>query len=140
MANKNIAKAGEKTRFSRTRQPANAGRKPKLYTIAKKGYNIGYDEFKEVVVYLMQLPKADIEEVMQKAETPMWVVNIARAMHKDTGKGVTFTLREILDRLWSKTARATGEEASEIDLSQLSDEEVAQYYMLRAKAAKTKDE
>lgn len=136
MANHNIAKAGEKTRFSSTRQPANAGRKPKLYTIAKKGYNIGYDEFKEVVVYLMQLPKAELEEVISLPDTPIWVVNIARAMHKDTGKGVTFTLRELLDRLWQKNGGGSGDEAQKIDLSQLSDKELAQYYLLREKASK----
>lgn len=139
MANYNIAKAGEKTRFSSTRQPANAGRKPKLYTIAKKGYNIGYDEFKEVVVYLMQLPKAELEEIISRPDSPIWVVNIARAMHKDTGKGVTFTLREILDRLWDKNGKNAAEGA-DLDLSQLSEKELTQYYLLRTKSAKKKDE
>ena len=54
MSNKNIAKDGKKTRFTRENQPPNRGRKPKLYTIAKKAYNISYDEWKEVVVEVMQ--------------------------------------------------------------------------------------
>ena len=40
MANKNIAKDGKKTRFTSENQPQSRGRKPKLYTIAKKAYNV----------------------------------------------------------------------------------------------------
>lgn len=33
---KNIVEIGKKTQFTSTNQPKNSGRKPKLYTIAKK--------------------------------------------------------------------------------------------------------
>ncbi|MBD5131931.1 MAG: hypothetical protein HDT28_04990 [Clostridiales bacterium] len=139
MANRKIAQAGEKTRFSSTRQPANAGRKPKLYTIAKKGYNIGIDDFREVVAYVMQANKADLEKVIEDETTPVWVVNIARALHKDTGKGVTFTLRELVDHLFYRIPRDKGGEAADMDTSQLTDAELVQFYRLLDKMKK-KDE
>lgn len=130
MPNKNIAKEGIKTRFSRTRQPANAGRKPKLYTIAKSCYNIGIDDFREVVGYVMQANKADLERVIEDESTPVWVVNIARALHKDTGKGVTFTLRELVEHLFYRIPRDKGLEGSDMDTSKLSDAELLQFYRL----------
>lgn len=39
MANKRIAEDGMKTRFTSEKQPRNSGRKPKLYTIARKMFN-----------------------------------------------------------------------------------------------------
>jgi hypothetical protein len=70
MANKNIAKDGKKTRFTSENQPQNRGRKPKLYTIAKKAYNISYDEWKEVVVHVMQCTKKEVEDIIEKDDTP----------------------------------------------------------------------
>ena len=49
MAGKNdIYKYGKKTQFSSENQPNNSGRKPKLYTIAKKAYNVSREEWNEV--------------------------------------------------------------------------------------------
>ena len=52
---KDIYKYGKETQFFSDNQPQRSGRKPKLYTIAKKSYGISLDEFKEVVNYLWQL-------------------------------------------------------------------------------------
>lgn len=139
MPNKNIAKEGIATRFSRTRQPASNGRKPKLYTIAKKGYNIGIDDFRDVVAYVMQANKADLEKVIEDENTPVWVVNIARALHKDTGKGVTFTLRELVEHLFYRLPRDKKNDTAALDISKLTDAELAQYYRLLEKM-NTKDE
>lgn len=112
MANNRISKEGVHSRFSSTNQPENRGRKPKLYTLAKRGYNVGYDEFREVVLYLMQLTKKQLETVTKDEDTPIWVVNIARAIYKDTGKGVTATLRDLMDRLWGKAPQVSAETIS----------------------------
>lgn len=95
---------GKGNRFSSTNQPKNRGRKPHLYTLAKKGYNIGKEEFYDVLMYLMQLPKPELKNIAESEKHPVWVVNIARAIFKDTGKGVIFTIRELMDRLYGKAA------------------------------------
>lgn len=133
--NKNIVQDGINTRFSSTRQPANAGRKPKLYTIAKKVYNIGYDEWKGVTLYLMQLTKNELESVIEMQDTPIWVVNIARAIHKDTGRGVTFTLRELLDRVFGKAGNipVIDSDQDNEDISKLTTTELKTLLRLREK-------
>lgn len=98
---------GKGNRFSSTNQPANRGRKPKLYTIAKKAYNISLDEYREVERYLIQCTKTELEEITKKDDTPIWVANIARALLKDTAKGVVIVLREIEERLFGKVPNAS---------------------------------
>ena len=100
--NRNIGKYGNK--FTSENQPPNRGRKPRLYTLAKKGYNIGKEEFYDVLMYLMQLPRPDLKDIAESEKHPVWVVNIARAIFKDTGKGVIYTVRELMDRLYGKVA------------------------------------
>ena len=48
---KDIYKYGKKTQFSSENQPNNSGRKPKLYTIAKKAYNVSREEWNEVKIF-----------------------------------------------------------------------------------------
>lgn len=54
MANKRIVEDGMRTRFTSENQPQRSGRKPKLYTIAKKAYNVSREEWNEVKLYLLQ--------------------------------------------------------------------------------------
>lgn len=75
---------GKGNRFTSDNQPTNRGRKPKLYTIAKKSYGITLDEFKEVVNYLWQLPKEEVKEIAEKDDTPIWMANVCRSLYKDT--------------------------------------------------------
>ena len=102
---------GKGNRFSSTNQPANRGRKPKLYTIAKKTYGISFEEFKEVVNYLVQCPRKELNEIADKKDTPIWMLNVCRALYKDTGKGVINTLRELITLMWGK------EMASKFDIT-----------------------
>lgn len=93
---------GKGNRFSSTNQPQRSGRKPKLYTIAKKSYGISLDEFKEVVNYLWQLPKDEVKEIAERGDTPIWMANVCRSLYKDTAKGVMNTLRELIQLMFGK--------------------------------------
>lgn len=103
---KDIYKYGKNTQFSSENQPKNSGRKPKLYTIAKKAYGLSYEEYKEMRMYLMQLSKAELEELAKNDDTPMWVVILCRAYVKGAVKGDTRTLEETKVDLWSKDIAA----------------------------------
>lgn len=93
---------GKGNRFTSDNQPPNRGRKPKLYTIAKKSYGISLDEFKEVVNYLWQLPKDEVKEIAERGDTPIWMANVCRSLYKDTAKGVMNTLRELIQLMFGK--------------------------------------
>ena len=77
-----------------------------LYTIARKSYGIDVAEFRDVVLYLMQCTKKELETVMNDEKTPIWVVNIARAISKDAGFGRLSVLLELLDRVFGKPSQA----------------------------------
>ena len=93
---------GKGNRFSSTNQPKNRGRKPRLYTIAKKVYRISYEEWCDVAMYLMQCTKKEVESIANDENTPIWVANLCRSLHKDTGKGITTTLQDIMTRMWGR--------------------------------------
>lgn len=114
---KDIAILGKKHQFTSNNQPANRGRKPKLYTIAKKKYNISHEEYKDVITYLMQCTKKEINGIAENENTPIWIVNVCRALYKDTGKGEIRTLNDIIERIFGKitnTTEVTGKDGRDL--------------------------
>lgn len=99
---------GKGNRFSSTNQPANRGRKPKLYTLAKKAYKISFEEWQDTALYLLESTKEEVKEIAAKPDTPIWVVTICNAILSDTKKGMMFSLNDVLDRLFGK-ARISAE-------------------------------
>lgn len=95
-------KYGKEHRFTSENQPKTRGRKPKLYTVAKKAYGLSYEEYKEMRMYLMQLSKAELEELTKAPSTPMWIVILCRSYIKGAAKGDTKTLEETKTDLWGK--------------------------------------
>ena len=113
---KDIAILGKKHQFSSKNQPANRGRKPKLYTIAKK-YNISHEEYKDVIAYLMQCTKKEINSIAEDENTPIWIVNVCRALYKDSGRGEVKTLNDITERIFGKipnTTEITGKDGKDL--------------------------
>lgn len=106
MANRRIVEDGMNTRFTSENQPPNRGRKPKLYTVAKKSYGITLDEFRDVVNYLWQLPKGEVKEITEREDTPIWVANVCRALLKDTARGTLNALRELMQLMFGKELAA----------------------------------
>lgn len=94
---------GKGNRFSSTNQPARNGRKPKLYTMAKKGYNLGLPEFRDIVSWMWQMPRAELRRIGEDDQTPIWMATIARALYNNAGSGNTKTINELADRLWGKS-------------------------------------
>lgn len=110
MAGRNdIYKYGKDTQFSSERQPPRSGRKPKLYTIAKKAYNVSREEWNEVKLYLLQCTPSEIDEIIDKKDTPMWVLILARGLKRNAAKGVTDVLNDMEDRLFGRAPVAPEE-------------------------------
>lgn len=93
-------KKGKK--FSYDNQPPNRGRKPKLYTIAKKAYNLSYSDFKDMRCYLMQLSRKELEDISKAVDTPIWIAILCRSYLKGASKGETQTLEETKMDLWGR--------------------------------------
>lgn len=112
---------GKGNRFSKDNQPANRGRKPRLYTLAKQTYQVDLAEFRDTLLMVMQMTKAELKALIDAEDTPVWVVNVARAVWKDTGKGKLDAWRELVDRTFGKvptksevSLSATPEDVSDI--------------------------
>ena len=102
---------GKGNRFSSTNQPENRGRKPKLYTIAKKAYNVSREEWNEVKMYLLQCTPQEIDKIIGKEDTPMWVLILARGLKRNAVKGMTDVLDGMEDRLFGRAPVASNEDA-----------------------------
>lgn len=94
---------GKGKQFSKDYQPARNGRKPKLYTMAKKTYNLGLPEFRDIVSWMWQMPRAELRRIGEDDQTPIWMATIARALYNNAGSGNTKTINELADRLWGRT-------------------------------------
>lgn len=108
---KDIDKLGEKTRFTSENQPSNRGRKPKLYTIAKKAYGVSREEWNEVKLFLLQSTQDEINKIIECEDTPMWVLILARGLKRNAAKGVTDVLNGMEDRLFGRAPVASNEDA-----------------------------
>lgn len=107
MTKNNIAELGRKTRFSSTNQPKNSGRKPKLYTQLKEVYKISQEEYRNVVLHLMQLSKGEVVKLAKAEDTPIWVVTICEAFLADIEKGTFYILSDLTDRVYGKPKQVT---------------------------------
>lgn len=103
----NIAELGRKTRFSKENQPANKGRKPKIYSQLKNVYKISHEEYRDMIMYLMQLSKDEIVALSKADDTPIWVVNMCRAFLSDCQRGSFYLLSDVVDRMWGKAEAKT---------------------------------
>ena len=103
---------GKGNRFSSTNQPANRGRKPKLYTIAKKAYNVSREEWNEVKLYLLQCTPSEIDKIIDKKATPLWVPTLASGLKRNAAKGITDVLDGMEDRLFGRAPIAQDEDST----------------------------
>lgn len=115
MANKRIVEDGMRTRFTSENQPQRSGRKPKLYTIAKKAYNVSREEWNEVKLYLLQCTSKEIDDIIQSKDTPMWVIVLCRGLKHDAAKGTITVLNDMEDRLFGKATPAKDDEDISVD-------------------------
>lgn len=101
---------GKGNRFSSTNQPQNRGRKPKLYTIAKKVYNVSRDEWDRVKLHILQCTRDELDGIINDKETPIWVLILCRGLKHNAAKGMTNVLNDMEDRLFGRAAISSEKE------------------------------
>jgi hypothetical protein len=93
---------GKGNRFSKDNQPKNPGRKPALYTIAKKAYGVTRGEWNRVKMFLLGLNLDGLNKVIADTATPVWVLTLAKGLKADMERGKTTVLNDIEDRIFGK--------------------------------------
>lgn len=104
---------GKNTQFSSTNQPANNGRKKKVFTWLKETYHLPQSDLENIINYMSMLSKKEFEDLQDRIknnidgyeETPMLVVKIMQAYEK----------ADINDII--KMMRATGKANDTVDVN-----------------------
>lgn len=116
--NKNISNDGKATRFSATRQPKNSGRKPSLYKQLKEmaklegAIELTREDFGKITMLMLSKPLSELQTLAKSEDTPIWVVNIIRAIVMDAQTGRISTLDSLLDRLFGKATQPLAQDVS----------------------------
>lgn len=116
--NKNIANDGKATRFSATNQPKKNGRKPSLYSQLKEmaklegGIDLSREDFSKITMLLLSKSLKELQTIAKAEDTPIWVVNIIRAIVMDAQTGRISTLDSLLDRLFGKATQPLAQDVS----------------------------
>lgn len=97
---------GKGNRFSSTNQPLVRGRKPKLYTKLSREYGLGFSEYKEVCLSLMQKSLLSLATLAKEKDTPAWVAIICRALIKSAQGGELRVLQEMTRDIWAREIAA----------------------------------
>lgn len=144
-------KDGEKTQFSSTNQPPNAGRKPRVFSqialeFKKRGIERATPEVvAEVYEYLLALTMEEIADISfglnQTDDLPAIMALAAQEMK---GKRTIEIIREMLDRAHGKSIsrhEVAGKDGGAIkfDYGKLSIEELRQLSAMRKKATSNGD-
>lgn len=116
--NKNIKEDGKATRFSATNQPKKSGRKPSLFNQLKElarlegSVELSREDFTKITLLLLSKPISELKAIATSEDTPVWVVNISRAILKDAAEGRISTLDSLLDRLFGKATQPMVQDVS----------------------------
>lgn len=104
---------GKGVRFSSTNQPKKNGRKPSLFKQMKElallgsGVELSREDFSKITALLLTKSASELKAMQEAEDTPIWVVNIARAIIKDSNAGRIVTLDSLLDRLFGRATQPT---------------------------------
>lgn len=111
--NPNIIEDGKATRFSAKNQPEKNGRKPSLYTQLKEmvklegSIDLSREDFSKMTMLMLSKPLSELQTLAKSEDTPIWIVNIVRAIIKDASDGRISTLDSLLDRIFGKATQPT---------------------------------
>lgn len=114
----NIIEDGKATRFSATNQPKKNGRKPSLYTQLKEmaklegNIDLSREDFSKMTMLMLSKPLSELQTLAKSEDTPIWIVNIVRAIIKDASDGRISTLDSLLDRLFGKATQPMVQDVS----------------------------
>lgn len=121
---------GKGNRFSSTNQPANPGRKPSLYNHirqligAEAVAELSREDYYRLIGCLLERPLDELKTLATDKKTPVWVVNVVRAIVKDAQAGRMNTLDSLLDRLFGKASQPlTGKDQTPL-FAGMTDEEI----------------
>lgn len=110
---------GKGNRFTTDNQPAKRGRKPSLYRQIKEllgtdaRAELSREDYYRLIRFLLEQPLDTLKRLADYPTTPIWVINLIRAVVKDSRAGRMDSLNSLLDRLFGKAAQPLAGEDGE---------------------------
>lgn len=104
---------GKGNRFSSTNQPANRGRKKSAYkellALIEQGGGtpLSYEEYKKMSSELLNLDEEALKRLAGDKGTPIWFRAHIKGIVEDMKIGRTYTIEQIMDRLFGKATQPT---------------------------------
>ena len=74
---------------------------------AEGNIDLSKDDFSKLTALLLSKSLKELNAIQQDEDTPIWIVNIVRAIVKDSNEGRISTLDTLLDRLFGKATQPT---------------------------------
>jgi len=108
---------GTATRFTAKNQPANRGRKKRIYSkVLKDPQNkLSAEEFREVLHTLLEMSVQELELILSGDSVPVWIITVINALFSDAKRGRIYVLTFLLDQVFGKPTE-TLEVQQEINL------------------------
>ena len=110
---------GKGNRFTTENQPAKRGRKPSLYRQIKEllgtdaRAELSREDYYRLIGFLLEQPIDTLKRLADHPTTPIWVINVIRAVVKDSRAGRMYTLDSLFDRLFGKATQPLSGEDGE---------------------------
>ena len=98
----------EGVKFTSTRQPKNAGRKPSrfkkiLESLDGVGQTISQEDYERITKTLLTMTGEELSEIAQDKSTPIAIVLVANAISGDLNNQRMDNLERLLDRIFGKS-------------------------------------
>ena len=127
----------EGVKFTSTRQPKNAGRKPSrfkelLSNLEGVGETLSQEDYEKITKTLLTLNPEELTDVARNKQTPIAVILIANAISGDLNNQRMDNLERLLDRIFGKST-------NKVDVTSKGDK-VNQGIQIEILDAKDKDE
>lgn len=110
---------GKGNRFTSANQPPHRGRKPSLYRQIREllgteaRAELSREDYYRLISFLLEQPLDTLKRLSDHPTTPIWIINLIRAVVKDSRAGRMYTLDSLLDRLFGKATQPLAGEDGE---------------------------
>ena len=125
MANRNLVKDGEKTRFSPTNQPANSGRRPSVFAKYIRENRVSLDDMRALISSMLGYDAEEIRKILKdKADKPpIGIILLFNALLDDVQKKRLVNWEKLMDRTHGKPTQPVDIDPSNLSLTFLTPEE-----------------
>lgn len=127
--NPTVNETNKATRFSKSNQPKNAGRKKNKFTYLKDQYDLSATDVSNIIKYIASMTPDDLKELIESKTTPVIILAYASAAYHAIKDGNLGQIETMLNRVIGKPTdkiEQTNKEIKEYKVEITSNEAMAE--------------